>query len=534
MSDHDADEELARLTQPLPDAEETVRAIYHGAVDAVVVQGPRGPQIVTLKGSEEPYRILVDRMTEGALTVGQDGTILFANRRLAQMTGHSADDSAGRNLGDFLAEPFANLMLHWLEFPPDKAVRHEVMMCRADGSQFPALLWVGAIVLDQLPALLITATDLTAQKQSEQIAAAEQFVRSILEQASDAIIVCDRSGRITHASWAAQELIGRTPIGLRFVEALPLNGMETGAEKAVTPVLDAGAIVHHLLAGQSMRNIEVRAFGSRRADSFFLLNGGPLLDSHNLTVGCIVTLTDITERRRAEEKQTILVAELNHRVKNILAIVRAVAAQTLVRSLSLSAFKEAFDGRLKALSLAHDILTSIPLGAGRARHPGGPEPRALSGAGFGAAHRLRGPQGAAADAGGGAVVHGAARTRHQCRQIRRPVGGLRQPGSPMGRRGTRQWPLGRAALDRTRRPAGRDRHQGRVRHQADQAQCFLRSRRPGRPPVRRRRTQGHAGVPDSGRPRHLLHRSDRPPRSERRRRIGAGRRFGAGADRAPS
>ncbi|MDQ2081020.1 HWE histidine kinase domain-containing protein [Xanthobacteraceae bacterium Astr-EGSB] len=362
MSDHDADDELARLTQPLPDAEETVRAIYHGAVDAVVVQGPRGPQIVTLKGSEEPYRILVDRMTEGALTVGQDGTILFANRRLAQMTGHPAEDSAGRNLGDFLAEPFADLMRHWLEFPPDRAVRHEVMMCRADGSQFPALLWVGAIVLDQLPALLITATDLTAQKQSEQIAAAERFVRSILEQASDAIIVCDRSGRITHASWAAQELVGRTPIGLRFVEALPLSGMETGAERAVTPVLDAGAIVHHLLAGQSMRNIEVRALWSWRADGFFLLNGGPLLDSHNLTIGCIVTLTDITERRRAEEKQTILVAELNHRVKNILAIVRAVAAQTLVRSLSLSAFKEAFDGRLKALSLAHDILTSIRWG----------------------------------------------------------------------------------------------------------------------------------------------------------------------------
>jgi PAS domain S-box-containing protein len=362
LSDHDADDELRKLTQPLPDAEETVRAIYHGAVDAVVVQGPRGPQIVTLKGSEEPYRILVDRMTEGALTVGRDGTILFANRRLAQMSGRPADGIAGRHLGEFVTEPFAELMRHWLDFPPDKAVRHEVLMRRADGSHFPALLWVGAIVLDQLPALLITATDLTAQKQSEQIAAAEQFVRSILEQASDAIIVCDRAGRVTHASWAAQELIGDAAIGTRFVEALPLSGVETGADKAVTPVLDAGTIVDRLLGGQSMRNIEMRVLTPRRTDGFFLLNGGPLLDSQHMTVGCIVTLTDITERRRAEEKQTILVAELNHRVKNILAIVRAVATQTLVRSSSLSAFKEAFDGRLKALSLAHDILTSIRWG----------------------------------------------------------------------------------------------------------------------------------------------------------------------------
>jgi len=358
----DPDDELRRLTQPVPDAEETIRAIYHGAVDAVVVQGPRGLQIVTLKGSEEPYRILVDRMTEGALTIGQDGTVLFANRRLAQMTGRPAETTAGRHLGEFLAEPFAELMRHWLDFPPEKAVRHEVMMRRADGSQFPALLWIGAIVLDQLPALLITATDLTAQKQSEQIAAAEQFVRSILEQASDAIIVSDRAGRITHASWAAQELIGGTPIGLRFVEALPLSGIETGADKAVTAVLDAAAIISQLLAAQSLRNIEVRVLKAQQTDSFFLLNGGPLLDSHNLTIGCIVTLTDITERRRAEEKQTILVAELNHRVKNILAIVRAVAAQTLLRARSLPAFKEALDGRLKALSLAHDILTSIRWG----------------------------------------------------------------------------------------------------------------------------------------------------------------------------
>lgn len=361
LSDHHADDELAKLTQPVPDAEETVRAIYHGAVDAVVVQGPRGPQIVTLKGSEEPYRILVDRMTEGALTVARDGTILFANRRLAQMTGQPADQT-GQHVAGLFAEPFADLIGHWLDYPPEKAVRHEVMMRRADGTDLPALLWVGAVVIDQIPALLITATDLTAQKQSEQIAAAERFARSILEQASDAIIVCDRSARITHASWAAQDLAGGSLIGQRFADAFALSGVVANDDKALIPVHSADTIVQRLLAGQSMRNVEIRLLATRLADSFFLLNGGPLLDSQNLTVGCILTLTDITERRRAEENQTVLVAELNHRVKNILAIVRAVASQTLQRSTSLPSFKEAFDGRLKALSLAHDILTSIRWG----------------------------------------------------------------------------------------------------------------------------------------------------------------------------
>ena len=70
-----------------------------------------------------------------------------------------------------------------------------------------------------------------------------------------------------------------------------------------------------------------------------------------------MTLTDMTERKRAEEQQTMMVAELNHRVKNILAIVQSVAAQTVRSSASLENFAEAFAGRLKALAIAHDILT---------------------------------------------------------------------------------------------------------------------------------------------------------------------------------
>jgi two-component sensor histidine kinase len=71
----------------------------------------------------------------------------------------------------------------------------------------------------------------------------------------------------------------------------------------------------------------------------------------------VVTLTDMTERKRAEEQQATMVAELNHRVKNILAIVQSVAAQTMRSSGSLANFAEAFTGRLKALAVAHDILT---------------------------------------------------------------------------------------------------------------------------------------------------------------------------------
>ncbi|MBB3018364.1 PAS domain S-box-containing protein [Microvirga lupini] len=67
---------------------------------------------------------------------------------------------------------------------------------------------------------------------------------------------------------------------------------------------------------------------------------------------------DITERRRAEEQRTLLINELNHRVKNTLATVQSIAAQTLRNAPTMQEAKEAFEGRLMALARAHDVLTT--------------------------------------------------------------------------------------------------------------------------------------------------------------------------------
>src|ERR1043166_7540346 len=77
--------EAEDLRRRLQVAEETLRAIRHGEVDALVVSGAGGDQIFTLKGAETPYRLLIEAMNEGALTVLADGTILYCNKRFAEM-----------------------------------------------------------------------------------------------------------------------------------------------------------------------------------------------------------------------------------------------------------------------------------------------------------------------------------------------------------------------------------------------------------------------------------------------------------------
>ena len=72
-----------------------MKAIRSGNVDAVVVDGPLGNRIFTLQSPEEPYRILAERMNEGAATLTQEGTIIFCNPRLAEMVGLPGRTTAG-------------------------------------------------------------------------------------------------------------------------------------------------------------------------------------------------------------------------------------------------------------------------------------------------------------------------------------------------------------------------------------------------------------------------------------------------------
>jgi two-component sensor histidine kinase len=71
-----------------------------------------------------------------------------------------------------------------------------------------------------------------------------------------------------------------------------------------------------------------------------------------------VILRDVTERKRHEERRETLVGELNHRVKNTLAVVLSLARQTLATATGLNAFEQAFMDRVQALARAHDLLTS--------------------------------------------------------------------------------------------------------------------------------------------------------------------------------
>ena len=91
----DADELRARLLE----AEETLDAIRNGDVDAIVVGGPSGQQVYTLENADRPYRVLIEQMQEGAVTLSGDGSILYCNERFATMAESRREALIGSEIG---------------------------------------------------------------------------------------------------------------------------------------------------------------------------------------------------------------------------------------------------------------------------------------------------------------------------------------------------------------------------------------------------------------------------------------------------
>src|SRR2546430_17098216 len=98
-----AAEQIRSLTERLAEAEETLRAVRSGEIDAFIVQGPEGEQIYALRSAEQPYRNLVEDMLEGAAILTTEGDIAYCNKRFAELVGVPLEEAVGGCMERFIA-----------------------------------------------------------------------------------------------------------------------------------------------------------------------------------------------------------------------------------------------------------------------------------------------------------------------------------------------------------------------------------------------------------------------------------------------
>ncbi|HVO68222.1 MAG TPA: ATP-binding protein [Syntrophales bacterium] len=157
------------LKQRLADAEETLRAIRQGEVDALIVETSEGDRIYTLAGAEHPYRVMVESMNEGAATLVEDGTIFYCNQRFAEILNTPMERIIGSSIFPFI-EPreeksFKASFMRALR----GASKGESVFRAADGHSIPVLLSMSHFPAADIPgSLCLVATDITKRRQAEQ------------------------------------------------------------------------------------------------------------------------------------------------------------------------------------------------------------------------------------------------------------------------------------------------------------------------------------------------------------------------------
>jgi PAS domain-containing protein len=95
-------QEIDELRIQLAEAQDTLRAIREGEVDAVIVSGSRGEQVFSLSGAESIYRLIVETMKEAAFTVTFDGKILFCNAQFSEFVKRPMEQILGRSMQEFV------------------------------------------------------------------------------------------------------------------------------------------------------------------------------------------------------------------------------------------------------------------------------------------------------------------------------------------------------------------------------------------------------------------------------------------------
>jgi PAS domain S-box-containing protein len=162
------EEDLEVLRIRLEEAEETLRAITNNEVDALVVNGPQGQQVFTLEGAEQPYRTLMETMSEGALTMSIDGMILYCNQRFAEMVGKPLNKIIGLSLQEIMPSEDWRTLMVLLDACVKKVCRGEFHFITNEAREMPVYVSANFLRLQNVEGFCIVATDLTEQHLLEQ------------------------------------------------------------------------------------------------------------------------------------------------------------------------------------------------------------------------------------------------------------------------------------------------------------------------------------------------------------------------------
>jgi len=165
----DLKNQIEELKLRLSECQETLQAIQSGEVDALVVHGPSGAQVYTLKNAEQPYRVMVETMNEGAATLALDSTIYYCNHKLASLLNAPLNKIIGAQMSDFIIPAHVSAFQSVLQGGTPDIGRTEVELKSAKGASIPVLVSTQDLFVENIRMVSLIVTDLSEHKAKDEL-----------------------------------------------------------------------------------------------------------------------------------------------------------------------------------------------------------------------------------------------------------------------------------------------------------------------------------------------------------------------------
>ncbi len=301
------------LRARLDDAEDMLRAFTGGEVDAILRPGSYGQQVYTLEGADHVYRVMVETMSEGAVTLSPAGIILYANRRFADLLERKLEQVIGCRIQDFADAAAQSMLGELLQKSQDEDMRCSMELQRPGGRAVPVHLAMRPLEADGLRCTIVVVTDLSELKRSErELRLAEERFRLAMEAAPTGLLLMDSAGNIVQVNAQIEKVLGypRTELHGRpfqqFVSKAPER--HQAARRADSGGADPQQAV-------DIRDA-LRKDGSKvpveLVHTSFQTSHGELV---------LVSVVDLSSRRELERTRTEFVAMVSHELRTPLTAI---------------------------------------------------------------------------------------------------------------------------------------------------------------------------------------------------------------------
>ncbi len=362
-------EELNEIRIQLEEANDTIDAIRSGEIDALVVKDNDGHQIFTLKSADHAYRIFIEQMTEGAVTLNQSNLILYSNTQFAKMVGHSLEKVMGQPFEKFLPPQYQGSFKFLIARAWKENVKGELKLKSRNGLNPPVLLSLKTLELDEGNSMSIILTDLSSQKKAQQLLlqknmeleeaqkiarqlntnlestvrertsqlefniaektraedelkANQERLTRILETMAEGVVLVDTSGKLTYANPMAQKILNiqisqdhQSIYGNTKWQSLKVDGSPLAEKDHPIAVMMA--------SGKEVYDHEI-AIQPQNSERFYIsVNAAPLRDQQGTLIGGVGTIMDVTNRRKISQQKDEFISVASHELKTPLTSLKA-------------------------------------------------------------------------------------------------------------------------------------------------------------------------------------------------------------------